>query len=212
MEDRQGAGQRKAFARKRSRTQFFVTESSISISLNTQGDTTSREEPKKSKQKKSNKVKRNTSYNLLEKSNQQLSDIAKFVNVEKQTPVSIGKCLGPKPPQPESQQQQYQLLQRHGKISRCNGCQCEFDKRDSTLHILGRSEYDWFIHVDRKENIKVFKLSRQNRYYCVKKQCMLARRPLLDIRSMHVACVRKDVCESVCNYVESYFEISTEYN
>ena len=62
------------------------------------------------------------------------------------------------------------------------------------------------------QNIKVFKLGRQNRYYSVKKQCILARRPLLDIRSVHVACVRKDVCESVCNYVESYFEISIEYN
>ena len=132
--------------------------------------------------------------------------------MEKQTPISIGKSLGPKPPQPEPQQQQYQLLKKHGKTSRCNGCHCEFDKGDSTSHILGRSEYDWFIHVNRKENIKVFKLSRQNRYYCVQKQCILARRPLLNIKSMHVACVRKDVCKSICNYVESYFEISIEYN
>ena len=29
---------------------------------------------------------------------------------------------------------------------------------------------------------------------------------------MHVACVRKDVYESVCNYVKDYFEISIEYN
>ena len=57
-------------------------------------------------------------------------------------------------PQLEPQQQQYELLKRHEKISRCNGCQCEFDKRDSTLRILGRSEYNWLIHVDRKENIK----------------------------------------------------------
>ena len=93
--------------------------------------------------------------------------------MEKQTPKSIGKYLGPKPPQPKPQQQQQcQLLKMHEKISRCNGCQCEFDKGDSTLHILGGSEYYWFIHVDRKENIKEFKLSRQNRYYIVKKQCI----------------------------------------
>ena len=60
------------------------------ISLNTQGDTTIMEEQKKSKQEKSNQVKKSTSYSLLEKSNQKLSDIAKFVTVEKQTPVSIG--------------------------------------------------------------------------------------------------------------------------
>ena len=45
-----------------------------------------------------------------------------------------------------------------------------------------------------------------------KKQRIFAWRPLLDIKSMHVFCMRKYVCESVCNYVESYFEISIEYN
>ena len=43
------------------------------ISLNTQEDTTIMEEQKKSKQKKSNQVKKSTSYSLLEKSNQKLS-------------------------------------------------------------------------------------------------------------------------------------------
>ena len=70
--------------------------------------------------------------------------------MKKQTPVSIGKCLGPKSPQLQPQQQQYQLLKRHGNIGPCNGCQCEFDKGHSTLHILARNEYDWFIHVDKK--------------------------------------------------------------
>ena len=42
------------------------------------------------------------------------------------------------------------------------------------------------------------------------KNCILARRPLLDIRSMHAACVRKDLWESVCNYVENYFEMLIE--
>ena len=40
-----------------------------------------------------------------------------------------------------------------------------------------------------------------------KKQCILTRRSLLDIKSIHVACVRKEVCESVCTYVEIYSEI-----
>ena len=73
--------------------------SSTSISLKTQRGTTLWEETK-IKQKTSNQLNKNTSYSLLEK-NQQLSDIAKFVNVKKQTLVSAGKCLGPKPPQPE---------------------------------------------------------------------------------------------------------------
>ena len=183
--------------------------SSTFISLRTQRDTTLREETK-IKQKISNQLNKNTNYSLLGKNNQQLSDIAKFVNVKKQTLVSAGKCLGPKPPQPELQQQQYQLLKRHVKISPCNGCQYGFDKGDSTLHVLGSSKYNWFIHLDRKENIKLFKVSHQNRYNCGKnsafsidiKKCILGRRPLLDIKSMHVACVRKDMCESVCNYVE----------
>ena len=78
------------------------------------------------------------------------------------------------------------------------------------MHILGSSKCNWFIYVDLKENIKLFKLIRQNRYNCGKnsaflmdeKKCILGRRPLLDIKPMHVGCVRKDVCESVCNYVE----------
>ena len=40
---------------------------SMSISLNTQGNTTIREEQKNAKQKKSNQLKKNTSYSLREK-------------------------------------------------------------------------------------------------------------------------------------------------
>ena len=156
--------------------------SSTFISLRTQRDTTLREETK-IKQKISNQLNKNTNYSLLGKNNQQLSDIAKFVNVKKQTLVSAGKCLGPKPPQPELQQQQYQLLKRHVKISPCNGCQYGFDKGYSILHVLGSSKYNWFIHLDRKENIKLFKVSHQNRYNCGKnsafsidiKKCILGR-------------------------------------
>ena len=73
---------------------------STSISLKTQRDTTLWEETK-IKQKIRNQLNKNTSYSLLGKNNQQLCDIAKFVNVKKQTLVSAGKCLGLKPPQPE---------------------------------------------------------------------------------------------------------------
>ena len=158
---------KKGFQRKCSKIPSSVTGSNTSISLKTQRDTTLWEETK-IKQKISNQLNKNTSYSLIGKNNQQLSDIAKFLNAKKQTLVSAGKCLGLKPPQPELQQQQHQLLKRHGKISLCNSCQCEFDKGDSTLHILGSSKNDWFIHVDRKENIKLFKLSQQSRCNCGK--------------------------------------------
>ena len=104
MEDHQGVRKKKGFARKYSKTRSSVTGSSTSISLKTQRDTTLWEEPK-SKEKISNQLNKNTSYSLLEKNKQQFSDIAKFVIVKKQTLVSAGKCLGPKPPQPELQQQ-----------------------------------------------------------------------------------------------------------
>ena len=104
MEDHQGARKKKGFARKCSKIRSSVTGSSASISLKTQRDTTLWEEPK-SKEKISNQLNKNTSYSLLENNNQQLSDIAKFVIVKKQTLVSAGKCFGPKPPQPELQQQ-----------------------------------------------------------------------------------------------------------
>ena len=115
--------------------------------------------------------------------------------MKKQTLVSAGKCLGPKPPQPELQQQ------------------CELANvsliKETQVCIYWEAVNDWFIHANRKENIKIFKLIRQNRYNCGnsafsmdEKKCILGRRPLLDIKPMHVGCVRKDVCESVCNYVK----------
>ena len=99
MENHQGA-EKKGFQRKCSKIPSSVTGSSTSISLKTQRDTTLWEETK-IKQKISNQLNKNTSYSLLGKNNQQLSDIAKFVNVKRQTLVSAGKCLGLKPPQPE---------------------------------------------------------------------------------------------------------------
>ena len=64
--------------------QSSVTGSSTSISLKTQRDITLWEEPK-SKENISNQLNKNTSYSLLEKNNEQLSDIGKFFIVKKQT-------------------------------------------------------------------------------------------------------------------------------
>ena len=87
------------------------------------------------------------------------------MNVEKQNPVPLGKSLGPKPPQPESEMQQYELIIRNGKISRCNGCLNELNRKNPKLSISGRNEYDWLVNVNKQENTKMYKLGRQNRYY-----------------------------------------------
>ena len=77
--------------------------------------------------------------------------------------------------------QQYELIIRNRKISRCNGCLNEFDRKNSKFCIVGRNEYDWYVNVDKQENTKMYKLGRQNRYYCTRKQCILARRPFLNV-------------------------------
>ena len=107
----------------------------------------------------------------LETSRRQLSKLSNFVNVEKQNPVPLGKSLGPTPPQPEPQMQQYELIIRNGKISRCKGCLNEFDRKNPKLCIVGRNEYDWYVNVNKQENTKIYKLRRQSRYYCTRKQC-----------------------------------------
>ena len=97
----------------------------------------------------------------LKTSRTQLSKLSNFVNVEKQNPVPLGKSLEPKPPQPEPQMIQYELITRNGKISRCNGCLNEFDRKNPKLYIIGRNEYDWYVNVNKQENNKIYKLGRQ---------------------------------------------------
>ena len=108
------------------------------------------------------------------------------MNVEKRNPVPLGKSLGPKPPQPELQMQQYELIIRNGKISRCNCCLNKFDWKNPKLCIIGRNEYDWHANVNKQENTKMYKLGRRNRYYCTRKQCILAKRPFLNIAEIDI--------------------------
>ena len=79
----------------------------------------------------------------------------KIVNVTPQKSVPLGKSMGPKPVQPEPQIQPYEIVQRSGQIKKCNGCEELFDKNNEKLLILGRSEFDWYILVDEKNNTKV---------------------------------------------------------
>ena len=104
----------------------------------------------------------------------------------------MGKSLGPKPPQPESQMQQYELIIRNGKISRCNGCLNELNSKNPKLSISGRNEYDWHVNVNKQENTKMYKLGRQNRYYCTSKQCILARRPFLNIAEIEIITTERE--------------------
>ena len=131
------------------------------------------------------------------------------MNVEKQNPVPLGKSLRPKPPQSEPQMQRYELIIRKGKISRCNGCLNEFDRKNAKLCIIGRNEYDWYMNVNKQENTKMYKLGRQNRYYCTRKQCILARRPFLNVTEIDIITKEKERIGRVqINQLQDFFGVS----
>ena len=109
-----------------------------------------------------------------------------ILNIPSQSPVLLGQSLGPKPAQPESQLQAYELICRTGQIKRCNGCEELFNKENERLLILGRNELDWYISVDGKTNTKIYKTNRRNFYYCLKRRCLLLRRPLLDTTTIEI--------------------------
>ena len=123
----------------------------------------------------------------------QLLKLSNFVNVEKQNPVPLGKSLGPNPPQPEQQMQQYELIIRNRKISRCNSCLNEFDRKNPKLCFIGRSEHDSYMNYNKQENTKIDELGRQNRYYCTRKQCILARRPFLNIAEIDITTKEREI-------------------
>ena len=54
--------------------------------------------------------------------------LTKFNN---QQEVPIGQRLGPKPSQPETQLQPYELIKRCNQVSKCNGCGSLFDQTDA---------------------------------------------------------------------------------
>ena len=110
----------------------------------------------------------------------------KIVNVTPQKSVLLGQSLGPKPAQPEPQIQPCETVQRSGQIRKCNGCEELFDKNNEQLLILGSSGFDWYISVDGKNNTKVYNINQCNFYYCVKRRCLLSRRPLVDVKSIDI--------------------------
>ena len=131
------------------------------------------------------------------------------MNVEKQNPVPLGKSLGPKPPQPEPQMQQYELIIRNGNISRCNSCLKEFDRKNPKLCIIGRNDYDWYVNVNKQENTKIYKIGRQRRYYCTRKQCILARRPFLNISEIDIITKERELIgREHINRLQDYFGVS----
>ena len=101
--------------------------------------------------------------------------------------VSI-RAFNPVPPLPEPQDQCYELVKRKGKVSTCCGCKLRFDKTDSDLYILGRNEYDWHIKVEKKQCRKRYEIGRKNQDYCLKRPCILAKRPLVNTNLIEVVC------------------------
>ena len=48
------------------------------------------------------------------------------------------------------------------------------------MFVLGRTEFEWYIKVDKDNRLKYYKLGKaKNVYYCIKKKCILMRRPFL---------------------------------
>ena len=111
-----------------------------------------------------------------------LATINKGLTILEQPVVPVGRSLGVIPPQPEPQEQPYELLTRRGNISKCNGCGNNFDKCDTELFILGRTEFDWYPKIDHINNTKFYKVgSAKNYYYCCLKKCVLMHCPMLTI-------------------------------
>ena len=130
----------------------------------------------------------------------------KGLDIPAQPVVQIGRTLGVLPPQPEPQLQPYELLRRRGNISKCNGCGVNFNKHDSQLFVLGRTEFEWYPKV--QNNTKFYKVgSAKNVYYCILKRCVLLRRPLLASGSLKIVYVGSNaVPETVKNLIKEQFD------
>ena len=114
--------------------------------------------------------------------------------------VHVGQTLGIMPPPVEPQDQPYELMQRRGHISRCNGCRVKFNKNDPELFVLGRSEFEWYPKVPN--NSKFYKVgSTKKNCYCIQTRRLLIRRPMLD--SLNIVYVGTDcIPEKVRNYIK----------
>ena len=101
---------------------------------------------------------------------------------------------------------QYKLIIRNGKISCCNSCLNELNRENLKLCIIGRNVYDWHVNVHKQENTRIYKLGRQNWYYCTRKQRILASRPFLDIAEIDIITKEKERIGRVhINWLQAYF-------
>ena len=78
--------------------------------------------------------------------------------------------------------------------------QKRFDKDDMELHILGRTEIDWYIKVNEVTSIKQHKSSTKNFYHCVQLSCLRLRRPCLNDNEIDIiskANISEEIRESV---------------
>ena len=96
-----------------------------------------------------------------------------------QPSVPLGFPLPPKPTIPESSSPFF-LMKLKGNISKCNGCEGNFQKTSQCLDsvaVVGRSEVDWYPNV-YLDGAKCWKLGREQRkYYHLNMACLRKRRP-----------------------------------
>ena len=96
--------------------------------------------------------------------------------------VPQGCPLPPKPSVITDNTSQYFITKLKGNISRCNGCQLNFQKGvagislDSSA-VIGRKEYDWFPFIFQ-DGSKCWRKGRaQNHYYHINLTCLNSRNP-----------------------------------
>jgi len=123
------------------------------------------------------------------------------LSVTTQRNFALGQGMCPKLPQPEPQDQEYNVLKRSGNVSKCNGSANDFDKSDKELCVLARFEMDWYIYVDKIQGYKTYRTTKRNFYYCIARRCILLRRPLVNISTIKIAGNISDVGDTVVNRV-----------
>ena len=65
------------------------------------------------------------------------------------------------------------------------------------------------MNVNKQENTKMYKLGRQNRYYCTRKQFILARRLFLSIAEIQIITKERDKIEREhINQLQDYFGVT----
>ena len=109
-----------------------------------------------------------------------------------QPKVSYSKQLSPMSAMPEPQMHPYRLIKKYGNISKCHGCEANFDKRKTTM-ILFRIGMDWWPKLDKVKSTSQWKTCTKTFYYYVSLSCMMVRRLSLKRENVTINCNGKDI-------------------